>query len=102
MQAWTYVLLAPVSLIAAGGLDWALDGAVRPGAASGAASQIALNVGLRSARAEAFAQAPPATPATGAPAKRETATVGQTTRTKPAAKSSTQEELPALSYVCIM
>src|ERR1700730_17186457 len=101
MQVWTYVFLAPVALIAAGVLEWASDGAVRPSAASGAASRIALNVGLRSARAEAFAQASPATPATRAPARPQTATVRQATQTKPAAKSS-KEELPPLSYVCIM
>src|SRR3984893_4925965 len=101
MQVWTYVFLAPVALIAAGVLEWASDGAVRPSAASGAASRIALNVGLRSARAEAFAQASPATPATRAPARPQTATVRQATQTKPAPKSS-KEELPPLSYVCIM
>jgi hypothetical protein len=92
MRVRAYALLLPVALFAA------------DGAASGAASQTARNIGVQPARVEAFAQASTARPASPAPAEPQTATVKQATATqvRPAVPSKAQEQLPPLSYVCIM
>src|SRR6202166_2952384 len=92
MPLRVYALFLPVAVAVAGG------------GISGAASQGARNAGIQPARVEAFAQAPTAKPASGAPARPTTATVKQasSTQAKPAALSTAQDALPPLSYVCIM
>jgi hypothetical protein len=92
MSVRACALLLPVALIATGG------------ATSRAASQTTRNIGVQPVKVEAFAQASPATPASPAPAKPRTATVKPATATqpRPAVRSKAQEQLPPLSYVCIM
>jgi hypothetical protein len=92
MPVRSCALLLPVALIATGA------------AASRAASQTARNIGVQPVKVEAFAQASTATPASPPPAKPPTATVKQATatRARPAVQSKAQEQLPPLSYVCIM